>query len=269
MTQRRFTAGLPAVAWDASSAVLRRVLMLGAFLAFLAPAVQAAEPRKLAVLSMMGDTISLVQHHPQVGTRLDTNRSEAKVLPEPVFDRLALATLDDILKTPALAPTYTLGEMMVLPRKDSAAMLTREQFGASSEWLEKLAATGATHLLVLHAARAPAALQLRNQTVGTGYLEGLGFYVDRGIKVRRADTGEVGQGFLGVYVYLNAALVELPSGRILRERPVKASASFSSARNGESFDPLDALTAEQKVATFQRLLRGELRRVLPELLALP
>jgi hypothetical protein len=109
-------------------------------------------------------------------------------------------------------------------------------------------------------------LKVRKGSVGSGHLEGIGFYVDRDARMRRSDTGEVGIGFLAPYAYIKVILVNLALGEVVREHMVTASNTISAARNKEGFDPWDALDSTQKVAAINRLVRAELNKVVPAML---
>jgi len=102
--------------------------------------------------------------------------------------------------------------------------------------------------------------------MGSGYQEGLGFYVDRETRMRRSDTGEAGIGFLAPYAYMKVLLVNLATGHVEREQLISVSNTISVARNKDGFDPWETLDPAQKVAAINRLVRAELGKVVPGLL---
>jgi len=96
--------------------------------------------------------------------------------------------------------------------------------------------------------------------------EGLGFYIDRELRIKRADTGELGQGVLAPFAYFKVWLIDLASGERVHEQAITASSTASVARNKNSLDPWDTLDAAQKVLALRRLIRSELDKALPKLL---
>jgi hypothetical protein len=103
--------------------------------------------------------------------------------------------------------------------------------------------------------------------MGSGHLEGLGFYLDREQKLRRSDTGQLGVGFLAPYAYIKLLLIDLSSGQVEREHAIAASRTISAARNKDGFDPWQSLDAAQKLAAINGLMRGEFKKAMPELLS--
>src|SRR5258705_13280645 len=71
-----------------------------------AGAVHAAEPRKYAVLSLIGDGMLISEWVPSTGARLDNNQKQFIPISEGVFDKAALLSINNALKRidPAAAP---------------------------------------------------------------------------------------------------------------------------------------------------------------------
>ena len=113
----------------------------------------------------------------------------------------------------------------------SAAWFEGKKFTPTADLAAALAQTSATHLLLIQAQRSPSMLKARNASLGSGYLEGLGFYIDRELKMRRSDNGQVGVGFLAPYAYIKLQLINLASGETEREQVMTASGTISAAKN--------------------------------------
>ncbi len=250
------------------------------FLAWLwAPCVWAEEVtiRKLAVVSAMADTLTLVLHRPQVGSHLDRNTHEVLDIPDGSLDahanqvaqqaaRKALAAAPPTNQPTAAAAAAT---VVVVPFNDKQAGVSwfaDGRFSPPASWAERLQQSGASHLLLMRRHRSEASLKLAAASTGSGHLEGFGFYIDKEFKVRRHDTRELGVGFLAPYAYFQVQLVDLASGQTVSEKTVHASSTVSSARNENGLDAWGALSAEQKVRALQRMTSVELTRVIPELL---
>jgi hypothetical protein len=129
-----------------------------------------------------------------------------------------------------------------------------------------LADSHATHLLLFTRLRRQASFALGNFRVGTGMLDGPGFYVDSTLSTRSGDTHEAAVGLLGVYVYMEATLVDLGSGSILRQKQLLETRSLSAAR-AASGNAWDALAMKEKVDVLVRLSRKGAVDAVAELLA--
>jgi hypothetical protein len=234
--------------------------------ALLAAAANAAEVRKLALLSALGGTLTVVTHRMETGSHLDRNQLEALETGDTAIDNLAVNAAIEAIQS-ASTPGHTELQALRFPgQHDSASWFEGQRFLPPDALRSVLTQTGATHLLLIQRQRAPSMLQTRHASTGSGHLEGLGFYVDREQKLRRADTGQVGVGFLAPYVYVKLLLIDLSSGQVERERAIAASRTISAARNKDGFDPWQSLDASQKLAAINGLMRGEFRKAMPELL---
>ena len=227
--------------------------------------VQAGEIEKLALISTIGDTMSVVFYQPSVGSHLDQNRRQVFNLPDATFDETAIkATTDAVSRLSVATPIP-----VVAPALDAASRQSTSSTGRlvpSIGMQTILRNSGATHLLLFTKHRSNTMLKIANGTIGTGYLEGLGFYVDRSKRMSRSDNGRSGTGFLAPFAYFQVSLVDLSSWEILKEEIVQASTTLSAARLDEGFDPWDILNADQKVAILQKFIRTETTRVVPLLL---
>ncbi len=230
------------------------------------PAVAAGPaPSGLAVLSAMGDSITVVTHEPTVGSRIDRNARESIALPGAGFDKLATATVAEAMarieslaarKLTLLAPS-----MASEPGRWVQGQATLPSEGLRAQLMDM----GASQLLIISPHRAPSALRTAQSSVGSGYLQGLGFYIDRQMYLRRSDTGESGRGMLAPFVYLKIELIDLATAQVVATQSTTASTSYSGARSADGNDAWAALDARQKVNALSRILRTELHRMIPAL----
>lgn len=56
-----------------------------------------AGQRKYAVLSLIGDSLTVVTYRPSTGSHLDQNVQQTVVLPDAIFDQAALLAVDEAL----------------------------------------------------------------------------------------------------------------------------------------------------------------------------
>jgi hypothetical protein len=109
-------------------------------------------------------------------------------------------------------------------------------------------------------------LRLRDGNVGSGWLDGVGFYVDHGSLARTMDPNEAEKGFIAPFTYLKVSLIDVASGRIVaEERAIGSSAAGTGGRNvGNAWN---ALTDQQKVERLTQVIREEAARVVPMVVA--
>jgi hypothetical protein len=248
--------------------MMREALFVLAILLPLA-STQAAEARKYAVISLIGDRLTVVTHVMTTGSRIDKNRRESFDLPDATLDNAALGAVADAIE--AADPR---ARVLLLGTRDPAIFAAQsrmlEKDNDSRELLARItgvtASQQATHLVLVSKLRGDAMLRLADGgLVGSGKLEGVGFYVDREMPITSVDMG-LGRtaGFLAPFAYFRVTLVDLASGSVLREESVLASTTRAS---DQAAQPWDAMSAEEKVRALQSLIRGELHRVVPRLLS--
>ncbi len=226
-----------------------------------------AEGRTYAVMSLVGDGLLVVHHRASTGSSIDRDTRQFIALADPVLDRTALLAVDEALRRsdPAAKPVLLAARDAGLLEAQAKALASGAGVQAIADALRpRLPPNVATHLVLVAKHRAPAAIKLAEGSVGSGHLEGLGFYVDRGMRVRIPNTNRWGQGFLGPFAYFTVALVDLRSGKVIAEQPVRASIARSQARS-DTLDPWDALSAEEKVKILEALIREETARAMPTL----
>jgi hypothetical protein len=228
------------------------------------------ESRVYAVVSLVGDQISVVTHQEATGSSLDKNVHVSIPVTGGVFDKTALLAADEALKRHDPSARVTLlaastadlfehqdrffeGNRVALPKEIDAAAKT----------------AGATLLVLVTKHRAEASLQAQSEKLGSGKLEGLGFYVDREKVLRRSDSGERGKGFLAPFVYIKVSLVDLATSTVVREQVVTVAMALSAARAKESGDPWDVLGPADKIEILRKMLQKELPRVVSEIVARP
>jgi hypothetical protein len=224
-----------------------------AVLLLCASAATAAGERTYAVMSMVGDGVTVVEHRPSAGSSLSDRSTRFVPFDERVFDRGALVAMEA-----GIHHADPAAKVVLLAGRDGAAMDAQKQaLGGDSlarsvgDLLRpKLPNVGATHLLLLLKSRDRAPLPYAEGKVDAGELEGLGFYTDPTLVTNR---DELLRGYFAPFAYFEVALVDLASGKVVAERPVRASKPFESSGSG-ALKPWEALDADGKVRELQRLL---------------
>jgi hypothetical protein len=251
-------------------AVLTRRHCLAALCAAVAGAgaARATETRRYAVISLLGDSITLVYAAAVTGSNLDRNRR--RELPDATgsLDRAALAATGRAIER---AQPGSLVNLLAVP--PSAAHQHGERFVEGSEialpdgLVTALDKAAATHVVLLTKLRAPAHIELEHSAVGVGHLQGLGYYVDRNIGIRTVDAGSTAEGMLVAYAYLQLTLADATTGQVLRRQLVRATQVYAVASKPGIGDPWDMLDARQKAEHLRRLLDRHLMREIPALVA--
>ena len=230
---------------------------------------QGAGAKRYAVLSLAGDRILVVQREMSTGSRLDRNWRQFVDVPDGSLDKSMLLAVDD-----AIRRNDPGAQTILLAPKDPAlyAAAQRELDGTGDtrrvyEAVKSvLTGTNATHLVLVTKQRHRAQLRLRDGMVGSGYLEGFGFYVDSGSVARDVDTNEADRGFIAPFTYMNVALIDVASGRVLSEERAYGSAPYTTP-SGNIGNAWTALTLQQKAESLAQVMRAEAERVVPPLLA--
>lgn len=227
-----------------------------------------ASLKKVAVVSLIGDAMTIDTYRRRVGTGVDANHQETIALSDPVFDYTALSTAESALAK--MLPATSSVALLAVPSAgsdfDPARLLMDGNISPSNPLVVALRKSGFTHLLAITKHRAPARLQLAGLTVGSGYLSGLGFYVDNHLPTKNLDTGKTGSGFVAPYVFIRLVLVELGSLDVRGEQTITASTSRSAADDEAGFSPWGSMSAEEKFSALRRLIQERVAGAVPELL---
>jgi len=217
----------------------------------------AEQPRKIAVLSIIGDRMTIVSHVADTGTRVDRDRREYLEMPARVLDNAVLGAMQAALKRGAPGT-----EVIMLGA-------TPQLFAAQGEAVEDpdvkpvvdlvkpvIEKAGITELLLVTKLRHDAMLRMADGYVGSGRLDGLGFYLDHQLPTEERGEGNPGRGFIAPFAYLRVSLVDVASGQVSGRRDVLASQAVGAGRS-KSLMVWEALSAEEKVRLVMGLARKE------------
>jgi hypothetical protein len=236
----------------------------------IATAAHAADGRKFAVMSLIGDQMLVVQYVPMIGGRIDRNTRDYLQLDDPVVDKTALLAADQALKQMDAAnkPVLLFARQRSLYEASGALL----EGGSMTKLLDLLRpllqGTGATHLVLFTKVRSEARMQLRDATLGSGMIEGVGFYVDPATEIKLGGTGESATGFVGAFAYFQVSVIDLATGAVVRAERVTASRTRSAA-NTKAADVWTGISGQEKMRTLQDLVRDEVARTVPKVAAIP
>ncbi|MCV2349631.1 hypothetical protein [Paucibacter sp. Y2R2-4] len=216
---------------------------------------------KFAALSLIGNTLNVITYRPTVGTKLDSNLKQSADLPGAPFDITALRTIQSAIGASDAGRDvllYTAPKTELFGRP--GALFDGDQLRLPNDLAASMKKDGATHLVLVTRSRHEAQFKVTTGTIGTGQLEGIGFYIDRHKKTRNLDSGEHSFGYLAPFVCLQLSLVELSSAKVLRQETINASKIIGTVQNPQDgLNPWQALSNEEKVSTLDQMIERELQ----------
>ena len=230
----------------------------------------AAAADTYAVVALVGDEFSVVTYQPSVGSNIDQNVRQEVPLNDTHLDQLATRVAINAIHR--AVPAATLQSIGVA---DEATFGGADRLFASDGTLPALLSTvkpllerpDTHYLVVISKYRGDAQLRVRNGTIGSGKLTGLGFYVDAYKSMKSSDTGERGRGFLSSYAYLMISLVDLRTGAVVRSEHAVESATRANVGPQSTLEPWDALTAGQKARLLDNMLGRAVQKTVPLVVA--
>jgi hypothetical protein len=226
-----------------------------------------AQQRQYAVLSLVGDQLLIVKREMSTGSRIDRNERTAIPLPDAGLDRAVLLAVDEALRKldPAARP-------VLLSTRDpalyAAAARSLDSGGTQRLFdavLPVVAKANATHLLLVTKHRGPAMLRVTGGHVGTGFLEGMGFYLDHGTGETSVLATDTERGFISSFTYFKVSLIDLAQGRVVAEEHAIGSNAHV-LPGGQIGNAWTALTPQEKDQQLGDLIRDETARAIPRLL---
>ena len=238
-----------------------------------APALAAdapvAQPPQYAVLSLIGGGLNLVfATDKTTGSRLDNSARQTIELPGKPFDVAAMKQIQTSLQ--AVAPQREVALFNGAPSAVAAApgsLVKDGKLQLSEPLLAALRSSGATQLLMVTRHRQEAHIQMYQQEVGQGRLEGIGFYVDQITTVTDRTSRETSVGFLAPFVNLQLTLIDLATARVVTEQTMSVSAPYLAPDGTRGSSVWNALSPEKKLSILQAMIAHEMKRAMDTVLA--
>jgi hypothetical protein len=224
-----------------------------------------------AVLSLIGDKLNIVIAQVQTGTRIDANQRDSINVNNSVFDNSAVSAVASAVRK--IDPKAELAAIntrstMLFEKQRSLFVQSGDTISIPDAIRDALKAQNATHLFLITKRRDDAIAQFTNgSSDGKGRLEGLGFYLDGSMRTRVSENGASGRGFVAPYVYIDIALIDVATSRVIKKEKVTASQTVSAgAAEKDIGNPWAALSSADKVRLVDSLVQREIARVVPELM---
>lgn len=227
-----------------------------------------AAPRKLVLMSLVGNELTMISERSSVGSNINQNERRKMPLQGSAMDtaigqlmQVAVKKKEPQSVTTLVAPT----DASLF--QDQDRWFSTESARLPGDVVKDLLASGASQLLLLTKLKADVALPTFNSMAGTGQAEGLGFYLNHTAEIRSTQTLNTNRGYLAPYAYMRLALLDLASGRIVaQQRLLGAQVVMNSTVNGDT-NPWNAIPDNRKMNVLLDLVGAEVERAVPLLLA--
>ena len=245
---------------------MRHAICLILLAVFTGPA-WADDARSYVILSLLGDRLAIISPQWSTGTNLDKTVRDYLKLDTPAIDHAALVAADDVLRktSPGAKASMLMVNDPAVYAAQARALDDGSPVRAILPTLSKvLGGAQATHLILFSKLRHDAIFDIDKGHVGSGKIEGLGFYIDRITTLRVLGDVNDDVGFLAPFAYFRISVVEIASGKVLADREVLASETHP---GHASAHPWDELTPQQKVNALRTMLGNEITATLPSVLA--
>lgn len=235
----------------------------------------AAAADTYLILSLVGDRLTVVGAERQVGSNLDRNRQQVVQLNDTTLDDFAVRVADaTVRKTRPSASTTMLraSDPTLYSLRDTWLDTDSVNAQALISVVAKMSPPSLdTHLLLIAPHRDELDLRTQDKHLFTGSkIARLGFYIDQQtwMTANREADRQSGRGFLGVFANFQIVVINLQTSAIEGHENV-AAGFVSAAARAEDKNPWNALSTQQKIAALESLMKVEIERVVPEMLASP
>lgn len=230
-------------------------------------AVGAHAAPSYAVLSLVGDKLDVVTYQLATGSKLDANSHSQLAMPQDEFDMAALRAINRTLK--ASVPGVQVALLAASRPEDfvdEEHAFSANRVTLPAEIDAAVHREGAAALLLVTKHRGDARMQVMEGKIGSGRVEGLGFYLDGTTELENRETKKRALGFIAPFVYVDVALIDVATGTVTRRKTIMAGRAVGAYNNAAGVNAWDALSAAEKVSLLTGMLTKELEAAVPELL---
>jgi hypothetical protein len=230
----------------------------------------AQEVRRIAAISLLGDKMTVVQQQERTGTHINRNTAETLDLPAGVIDVTSLSGIGEAV---AKADPKSAFVPLKLPSAtmfgDPDKLFANSKFLVPAQLDAILKQVKASHLLVVTPFRAPANIKGWREGIGSGSLEGVGFYMDRDLPITWAESNQRQIGYIAPYTYFKVWLVNLAGMDVAAQKSVAQSFMTNSDRKEGANDPWQAYSDKDKLLMVTDMLKKALVDSVPAMIQNP
>jgi hypothetical protein len=243
-------------------------LALGAGLA--SPAWAADPPRTYAALSLIADSLRAVGHEATTGSLLANNPRVSVPLEFDVLELPALrAVIGAVMAADSRAKVMPLKITDVATYERQGSFISGDQANLPANILDPLRQSGVTHLVLVTRHRAEARMNSGVLTLGSGTVEGVGFYIDREYTLRQLERSEVTTGYLAPFVYVRAALIDLKTLRVVSSQISTIGRVHTASGKAVGADPWEILSDVEKINVLREMIQRQVTGAVTKLLVAP
>jgi hypothetical protein len=222
-------------------------------------------PKRIAALSLLGDSVQLINLTPSRGDTAQTGEWTAK--PAGGVDNAALQTVDATIKV--LMPDrevklYTSSTRSLFG--DPAALFVDGKLTLPGNLSDAVKQSGAAKLLLVTRSRQDPALAATLPPRILASLEGPGFVLDQRPSGQIGFDGQSGLPVLAPFVSIRVALIDLSDMRLQREQSLAVASRLQVPREAAA-NPWAATTPEQRIKALEALIETELPNAVKSLVA--
>lgn len=233
---------------------INSLILLVFYLVLLSYCLPASAQNTFAIVSMVGDKLSLVRGGKQTGSNLNPNQSMTFDLPDGELDGQILLQVQANINKQCKACVTKLLKVKGPDTPDAQEKILPDLLGTAYR-------QNADWLIVLTKFRDEASLRLLEKSTGAGKLTGLGFYVDTQIWITDSETRQTARGLLAPYAYFKLFVIEVSTGNVKYSRGLTPTSTYSFATSPD-LDIWNSIPDNRKIPTLLGLIRSELDRVL-------
>ena len=227
-------------------------------------------PRSYAVMSLIGNAVSVHTIRPEVGSRTNGDSKHVLAIAEPVFDVAALKAANN-----AILSFHPGAKVVLMTTQDAGLYLAQNAMFEAAEankenrdyLVSLLKDRGVSHLVLITKLRANAAFKVRNGYTGSGRLEGLGFFIDDTTLLRDTVTNDSSIGMLTPFTYVKLRLLDARTLELVGEGDAAESTIIHRpSAVGNAMEMWTSLTSATKVDYIDSLLVSGMKKAMPDLL---
>lgn len=228
-------------------------------------------PRSYAVMSLIGNAISIHTFRPAVGMRSEAETRNVLPIAEPVFDAAALRAANTAIKQ--VEPSARIVLMMTqdagLYQAQNAMFDEAHANKDNRDYLVSLLKDrGVTHLLLITKERDNARFKLTNGFAGKGSLEGIGFYIDDTTRFRNSETSDSSDGMLGPFAYVKVRLLDAATLQLVRQiRAIGSTILVRPSAMPNAMEMWTSMASAKKVEHIEDLLNQAMKEAIAPVLA--
>ena len=146
--------------------------------------------RRYMVVSLLAGRLHIVTARDSVGSNIDRNRRNELADQNRAFDHSALAALAAGIEAEDPGAHVDLISLPESPLHDKPEQLiSGDSVALPGHLVDALDKARSSHLLLVTKYRAEARMPVVSGSIGTGWLSGVGYYIDHSTPLRMADSG--------------------------------------------------------------------------------